>query len=64
MVTAAIKALGFEYLNKILDWGWSRSRYIFTGFDSTENIFPLRLHDSDSTALLCGGGVSIELNAE
>jgi hypothetical protein len=45
MVTVAIRALEFEYLVKILDWGRSRSRYIFSR---------LRLHvkilsDSDST---------------
>jgi hypothetical protein len=45
MVTVAIRALGLEYLVKILDWGRSRSWY-----------FSFRLHlkipsDSDSTAL-------------
>jgi hypothetical protein len=37
MVTVAIRALELEYLVKILDWGRSRSRYIF---------FRLRLHSS------------------
>jgi hypothetical protein len=37
MVTVAIRALDLEYLVKILDWGQSRSRYIFadSDFDST-----------------------------
>jgi hypothetical protein len=30
MVTVAIRALDLEYLVKILDWGPSRGRYIFT----------------------------------
>jgi hypothetical protein len=34
MVTVAIRALELEYLIKILDWGWSQSRYIFTDSDS------------------------------
>jgi hypothetical protein len=28
MVTVAIRALELEYLDKILDWGWSQSRHI------------------------------------
>jgi hypothetical protein len=35
MVTVAIRALELDYLVKILDWGRSRSRYIFTHSDST-----------------------------
>jgi hypothetical protein len=35
MVTVAIRALELEYLVKILDWGQSRSQYIFTDSDST-----------------------------
>jgi hypothetical protein len=35
MVIVAIKALDLEYLVKILDWGQSRGRYIFTNSDST-----------------------------
>jgi hypothetical protein len=34
MVTVAIMALELEYLVKILDWGRSRSRYIFTDSNS------------------------------
>jgi hypothetical protein len=34
MVIVAIRALGLEYLVKILDWGRSRSRHIFTDSDS------------------------------
>jgi hypothetical protein len=33
MVTVGIRALELEYLVKILDWGRSRSRYIFTDND-------------------------------
>jgi hypothetical protein len=40
MVTVAVRALELECLVKILDWGQSRIRYIFT--DS----------DSDSTAMV------------
>jgi hypothetical protein len=32
--TVAIRALDLEYLDKILDSGWSRSRYIFTDSNS------------------------------
>jgi hypothetical protein len=39
MVTVAVRALELEYLVKILDWGQSQSRYIFTNSNS----------DSDST---------------
>jgi hypothetical protein len=35
MVTVAIRALDFEHLDKILDLGRIRSRYIFTDSDST-----------------------------
>jgi hypothetical protein len=37
MVTVAIRVLELEYLVKILDWGWIRSRHIFpdSDFDST-----------------------------
>jgi hypothetical protein len=38
MVTVAIRALDLDYLDKILDWGRSRSRYIFTDSDSTTPI--------------------------
>jgi endonuclease/exonuclease/phosphatase family metal-dependent hydrolase len=55
MVTVAIRALELEYLVNILDWGRSRSRYIFTDSDSTYNSFRLRLHspgiDDDIWAL-------------
>jgi hypothetical protein len=47
MVTVAIRALQLEYLVKILDGGRSRSRYIFTDSDSTQNSFRLRLHIPD-----------------
>jgi hypothetical protein len=54
MVTVAMRALELEYLVKILNWGRSGSRCIFTNSDSTWNSFQLwlQLHDSDSTALL------------
>jgi hypothetical protein len=42
MVTVAINTLEFEYLDKILDWGRSRSRYIFTDSDGT--LYRLRLN--------------------
>jgi hypothetical protein len=44
MITVAIRALELEYLVKVLDWGRSRSRYIYTDSDSTQNSFRLRLH--------------------
>jgi hypothetical protein len=34
MVTVAITALELEYLEEILDQGWSQSQYIFTDSDS------------------------------
>jgi hypothetical protein len=46
MVTVAIRALELEYLVKILDWGQSRSRYIFL-----TPIPPKIPSDSDSTAV-------------
>jgi hypothetical protein len=33
MVTVAIRALEMEYLDKILDWGRRRGRYIFIDSD-------------------------------
>jgi hypothetical protein len=34
MATVGVRALDLEYLVKILDWGQSRSRYIFTDSNS------------------------------
>jgi hypothetical protein len=47
MVTVAVMSLELEYLVKILYWGRSRSRYIFT--DSTP---PEIASDSAFTALI------------
>jgi hypothetical protein len=44
MVTVAIRALELEYLAKVLDWGWSRSRYILPTPTPPKNSFRLRLH--------------------
>jgi hypothetical protein len=59
MVTVAIRALELEYLVKILDWGRSWSRYIFTDSDCTQKFLPIATStppkipsDSDSTALV------------
>jgi hypothetical protein len=58
MVTVAIRTLQLEYLVKILDWGRSRSQYIFTNSDSnsTKKFLPTSpkiasYSDSDSTDL-------------
>jgi hypothetical protein len=50
MVIAAIRDLELEYLIKILDWGQSQSRYIFSDSHSTSNSFWLWFHDSDSNS--------------
>jgi hypothetical protein len=48
MVTVAIKALELEYLVKILDWGRSRSRYIFSPTPTPpKNSFRLQLRSPD-----------------
>jgi hypothetical protein len=48
MVTVAIRALELEYLVKILDWGRSRSRYIFADSNYTLNSFRLRPPSPDN----------------
>jgi hypothetical protein len=58
MITVAIRALGLEYLVKILDWDRRQSQYIFTDpdSDSTLKFLPTPTQpkiptDSDSTTL-------------
>jgi hypothetical protein len=49
MVTVAVRALGLECLVKVLDSGRSRSQYIFTDSDCTQNSFRLRVHSPAET---------------
>jgi hypothetical protein len=51
MVTVAIRALELEYLDKILDSGRSRSRYIFTDSDSTALAVSRRPFSSEARVL-------------
>jgi hypothetical protein len=59
MVTVAIRALDLEYLDKILYRGRSRSRYIFTDTDPTQNSFRLRVHSTEWIQRLSGRGVNL-----
>jgi hypothetical protein len=49
MITVAIMTLNLEYLVKILDWGRSRSRYIFTDSNFASDSNSDSDSDSDST---------------